>query len=431
MLLCVDALFAPEARLWEDVLDALDTLSPLVDDARPGLAFVDMHGIAGEPQAWIERARTLLQPFGAFRLGVGCNKIAARAVAFVADGGICPEGSERALLAPLPLSLLEIAPETIERLRLLGVRRLGDLANLPYGPFVRRFGPQAAGWHRLACGADTTPLRPRGHAIVIDAAIFGEGSIEDEAHVFFALRMLLARIASDLCVIGRRAGAVQLDVELDDAKTCSFEVPFALPTAHEGTMFDVVRAKLEGVRFEAPVVGLRLRALRLEEGGEAVALFGRDDPDPQRVAVMLARLQAAGTSPQRAVLRRSYTLEERFAYVRYELPGIGRSKAPGSNAGRAVSMLRFCSTAAKREMSDAARLIPQLRLLQVAEIDVKLRRGEPLTVNGKAVQRHVGPWRIDDRNGLERDEYDVWLDDGKLYRIYRQGRRWYVRGAYD
>ena len=30
------------------MLDALDAVSPLVDDVRPGLAFLDMHGIAGD-----------------------------------------------------------------------------------------------------------------------------------------------------------------------------------------------------------------------------------------------------------------------------------------------------------------------------------------------------------------------------------------------
>ena len=46
--------------LWEDVLDALDAVSPLVDDVRPGLAFLDMRGIDGSAQTWMARAHAAL-----------------------------------------------------------------------------------------------------------------------------------------------------------------------------------------------------------------------------------------------------------------------------------------------------------------------------------------------------------------------------------
>ena len=62
-----------------------------------------------------------------------------------------------------------------ERLQLLGVTTLGELAALPHGPFVRRFGPDAARWHDAARGIDRSPFVPRGHAITIEAAMLGEG----------------------------------------------------------------------------------------------------------------------------------------------------------------------------------------------------------------------------------------------------------------
>ncbi len=58
MLLCVSiagGCMLPRV-LWDEMLDALDAVSPLVDDVRPGLAFLDMHGIAGATQAHIAQA---------------------------------------------------------------------------------------------------------------------------------------------------------------------------------------------------------------------------------------------------------------------------------------------------------------------------------------------------------------------------------------
>ena len=270
MLLCVDAGAQPDLRDgWQDVLDALDAVTPLIDDARPGLAFLEMHGIAGDPPRWMAQTRSVLAAFGCTaRLGVGVNKMASFGAAYAGDGTVCAEGGERALLAPLPLTLLELEPEIVERLTLLGIDCLGDLAELPHGPFVRRFGKASSRWHELARGIDRRPFLPRVRGVAIEAAMLGEGRVADEAQVFFALRMLLSRICGDLTCCGKRAGALHLALELDDASTCAYDVPLSTPTADERTIFDMLRAKLEGATFDAPIVGLRLQARQLEEGGE-------------------------------------------------------------------------------------------------------------------------------------------------------------------
>jgi nucleotidyltransferase/DNA polymerase involved in DNA repair len=212
MLLCINVP-APDPALWNEMLDALDAVSPLVDDARLGLAFLDMHGIAGDTRAQIAKAHETLARFECVtRIGAGANKIAAYAASYLGDGTICEPETERALLAPLPLTLLEIEPEIIDRLRLLGIDQLRDLARLPHGPFVRRFGPLAASWHELARGIDRRPFVACAQAVAIEASIFGEGRASDEAQVFFALRMLLARISADLARCGKRAGRLKLSV---------------------------------------------------------------------------------------------------------------------------------------------------------------------------------------------------------------------------
>lgn len=423
MLLCVNAV-VEERALWEEMLDALDAVSPLVDDVRLGLAFLDMHGIAGDVRAQIAGARETLARFEcAMRIGAGSNKIAAQAAAFLGDGTICEPGTERALLAPLPLGLLEMEPEIVERLRLLGIERLRDLARLPHGPFVRRFGAAAANWHELARGIDRRSFVPRGHTVALEASIFGEGRASDEAQVFFALRMLLVRICADLEHCGKRAGALRLSVELEDADDDEFEVPLATPTAHERTLFEMLRAKLEGATFAAAIVGLRLQATQLEEGGEAQTLFYADELDPQQVAVTIARLEAAlGEGVARARTREAHRLEERFNYEPFKLPRNLCHPDP--------------STEARGEGHKAHNeLIPQLRLLAVREVPVRLRSGEPAIVDRQAVRHCTGPWRIDERSYVEgpvsRDEYDVVLEDGTFARIYHQGSHWYLRGVYE
>ena len=81
-------------------------------------------------------------------------------------------------------------------------------------------------------------------------------------------------------------------------------------------------------------------------------------------------------------------------------------------------------------------LPPLLRLVPLREIPVTLRRGIPYAVGvpPQRVREVIGPQRINDgwfAGATVRDEYDLLLDDGILYRIYRQEQRWFMRGIYD
>jgi len=426
MLLCVlvpdyppPELDVRRARLWwDDVLDALDGLSPTIDDRRPGLAYVDMRGIDGAPQEWIARAHRLLDGFGLpVRVAAAENPFVAHAAAWTADAAICSPQHQRALLDPLPLDVLEIDPRTIERLHLLGVRTLGELAALPHGPFVRRFGSAAARWHDRARGIDPTPLLPRGHALAVEAVLFGEGSMQAEAQMVFALRILLERVGEDLLRLGKRTGALQVEFELENGESSIREIGLGRPTSDPRALLDIVRANLEGVTFEAPVIGLRTRALRLEEHGESLALFSGGDPDPQTVAVTLARLEAVlGEPARRARGVTAYALEDRFAYDAFAMPGVSALPATFEPLPE--------------------RMVPQLQLLAVREVAVRVLAGAPAWVGTppRAVLECAGPWRIEENwfdRPLVRDEYDVLLEGGTLCRIYRQGECWFMRGIYD
>jgi protein ImuB len=446
---------AEDARVWAEVLDALDAASPVVEDGGLGRAFLEMHGIAGDAAAWLGAVRGVLRQAeerlgGALpvRAGFGPNRFVAHAATWRGDGIACPRDAA-AFLAPLPLDLLAVplAPparaldeHTRERLRLLGVTTLGALAALPHGPFVRRFGTEAAVWHDLARGIDERPLKPRVRALRVDRALYGEGEASSEEQVLFALRTLVGWVVDDLCAAGKRTGRLVLRLDCENGTSRELATRVAQPTAVPSTLFELLRARLEGVVLEAPVAGLRLAAEELVSGGVALSLFAASDPDPDAVGVVLARLDAALGEGHalRARVVDGPRIERRFTLEPFTLE-------PLATHGPRPDPAPLPATATL-----------QLRLAEPRPIDVRVIDGMPRFVGSppQAVLELAGPWRVEEGwwtgatgehapNGsgaapLARDEYDVWLEDGALLRVARDAvadgaepGSWTLRGVYD
>jgi protein ImuB len=417
---------AADVRVWTEILEALDAASPLVEDDELGRAFLEMHGIAGDAAAWLGAVRGALAGFDLpVRVALGPNRFVARCAAWRGDGTICGDDAA-AFVAPLPLELLEIDADVVARLRLLGITTLGELAALPHGPFVRRFGAEAAAWHARACGIDERPLRPRPRALRVDRSLYGEGEASSEEQVLFALRALVGRVVDDLGAAGKRAGRLVLTLECEDGETRTLQVRVAQPTAVPATLFELLRARLEGVTLTAPVVGLRLAAEELAAGGVTLSLFAASDPDPDALGVVLARLDAAlgERSALRARLLDGSRIERRYALEPFTVETLA-THAP---------------RAAPPPLAQSATL--QLRLVEPRPIAVYVQGGAPRFVGSppQPVVELAGPWRVDEGwwaratgegTHLVRDEYDVCLDDGALLRIARDEDGWTLRGTYD
>jgi len=101
------------------------------------------------------------------RIAVADTAGAAIALARYGKGGIAPPGALRTALADLPVAALRITDETVATLERLGLKRIGQLYDLPRASLARRFGrggAQAADavLHRLdqALGRIFEPVDP-------------------------------------------------------------------------------------------------------------------------------------------------------------------------------------------------------------------------------------------------------------------------------
>ena len=144
-----------------------------------------LDGLAGDPQAfavhglrpvlnsaehyrlWLDGPDTVQAALhidtGMNRLGVRPEDVAAlpktRPLSLVMSHLAC--GDERKLLVPLPLVALRLPSGTVASLARVGLKRIGDIIDLPRSPLTARFGSDVLRQLDRALGQEHEPLNPR------------------------------------------------------------------------------------------------------------------------------------------------------------------------------------------------------------------------------------------------------------------------------
>ena len=368
---CPDAVLQPlpveqGARATARMHAALTRVSPLVDGAAPGCAFVGLDGLpgAGDPAAELALAQRLQQAVQTAlglvpRVGVADSRAAARAAArlappappgqtpplppppFAASGPrravVAPgTAATAAFLAPLPLHWLGLRPALQERLAWLGLRTVGALAALPKGALLAQFGPAGGQAWDLAHGHDPEgPIPPHHPPPRCHARLAFPQPVTGQAALHAGLRSLLTRLLPALERAGRSARAATLTATLATGPQQRWTVAFPAPTRDPEHLHRALAARLEGVTLPAAVTAL---ALTLHGLGREVGVQARLFPAPTRLrqrqglAATLAQLRARFGRPVILQIVEvepwSRIPERRYALVPAELglsPATGRS----------------------------------------------------------------------------------------------------------
>src|SRR5438309_6549677 len=153
-------------RLHEEVLDCLQELSPEVEPAQAGTAYLSLKGLPVQPERFAEELIAGLHRRCGFMAsaGIAGGKFTSRVVAINTRPGaarVLAPGGEAEFLAPLPVAYLPSNDAMRWRLSLLGIETMGDVAQMPLGAFQAQFGPEGKRCWELAQGLDKEPLVPR------------------------------------------------------------------------------------------------------------------------------------------------------------------------------------------------------------------------------------------------------------------------------
>jgi protein ImuB len=408
------------------LLECARGFSPHIEQKTPDAVIFDVRGLEslyGPPAALAEEISR--------RVGVPANVAMASnpdAAMHAARGihgiTVIAKGKEAEALAKLPLNLLGGSPEIAELLHLWGVRTFADFGKLPPLGVAARLGEEGLELQRLARGEGSRQLEEIEDPLGFDAEIEPDYPIELLEPLAFLLSRLLGEVCGKLNGRALATNELRLRLTLENAPDHHAVLRLPVPMLDQKTLLRMLQLELNGNPPPAPVIHIHLAAEPVKPRRTQHGLFVPSSPEPEKLGVTVARV--------RQLVGRD---------------GVGRAELLDSHRPDAFAMRPFAPPAASAiAVADTtcAETVPRLclrrfrpsRYLQVLLIDGRPVRLMSPSVSGRVLMAK-GPWRTSGEwwreDAWNRDEWDVVVESGGLYRIYQvlDSGRWFAEGVYD
>jgi protein ImuB len=375
---------------------------------------------------------------------------------------LIPPGEEQRKLAPLSLAELTTDQAMLDLLLRWGVKSCEDLAVLPEAGVAERLGPGGVYLRNLSLGVLHRPLRISAETSNYERRVVLEHPIVLLEPLLFLFSSALAEICSLLRSQSRAARQLAISMDLEGAKGaaarrqtakelsgisggaldtapvlreflqnpgCATVHPpayravleFPVPLTDHRTMLKLLQLHLERHPPEAQIVAFQLRVEPVAPRRVQNGLFLPATPLPDKLQITLARI--AGMlgeenvgSPQRLNTHRPDAF--RMVGLNFQFESKAEDVPQGEMLRLVIRIFRPALEA-------------RVRLVELAPKEVRAAG-----VKG-TVMRSAGPWKTSGEwwadTAWSRDEWDVALDDGGLYRIYQEAQTqgWFVQGVYD
>ena len=266
----LSARFSVYADVSAIILSGYRVLTELVEPLSLDEAYLDLSELAPDPDGWEELGRRIkLEVRESVNLTVSVGVAASKSVAKIAsdlekpDGlVIVPPGTEKEFIGPLPVGRLwGVGPRGEERMAAIGVRTIGDLAQVDVRLLSGIFGRWGTLLHDLANGVDDRAVQSAHETKSVARERTFAQDIEAGAQLEQELRPIVESVAERLQRRGLRGRTVTLKLRQSDFTTFTRQrtLPYPVDSAdsiHEAAAELLVREAKPGQRYRLLGVSL-------------------------------------------------------------------------------------------------------------------------------------------------------------------------------
>ena len=328
-------------------------------------------------------------------------------------------------LSPLPVGCLPLTDEMSDVFERWGIHTLEDLAKLPETGIAERFGKDGVYLQRLARGTVNRPLKIHQSEITYDDRI----ELDHPVSLLEPLSFLIARILNEQCEKlqshAMATNEIHLILELEDKTKHRRTLRLPVAMRQSKPLLKLLQMDLEAHPPQAPVLAVALILKPVPPRTIQHGIFLPVTPAPDKLELTLARIRGLVGEENVGIpelLDTHHPHPFRLAWHRHScLVG---------------------SYSARQKPTQARTLVPHafryFRPALAAKVEILEEQPARIVASGVAGKIAVaaGPWRTSGdwwtNTAWNRDEWDVALANGVVYRIYREpDRGWFVEGSYD
>lgn len=254
--------------VFNRILDSLEKVSPLVEGADLGCAYMGLDGLESiyhSDSDLVDAVKKVIREVFKPRFGIAEGKFLAYllAVSSPLGGHHKLTGATDSFLKDFSCDVLPISPRSKQKLHDFGLHTLGQVAALAPGPLQSQFGVEGKRIWELARGQDDTPLYPRGsEELIEERTTLPSVTVSLEA-IIAALESLLARAFLRDALKGRGVRSLILWANIWGAGYWERSIKFKEPAMNIRKALSRIKSVLEASPPPGPVeeLGLRLTSL--------------------------------------------------------------------------------------------------------------------------------------------------------------------------
>jgi protein ImuB len=431
------------ARSVAELTRRLMRFSPEVEPAagEPGVFWLNGAGLKHlyhSPRQWAHAIHQEIatQSFAA-GIVVGFTRFGTYASAKAQKGIVIfrDTAEERSVVQKIPLSRLNIDPRFRDALFKLGIETVGALLSLPPGGLRERYGAEAHRLYQMAAGELWTPLDPSKPEEPVAQRRILDDPESDATRLLFLIKQMLHPMLAALAKRAQALAVLWLSFLIDKNGWLKEQIRPATPTLAEAQIIDLIRLRLESLKFSAGATEIELNAEACAATREQLRLFAEQpkrDLDAANRALARLRAEFGDEAVVHAKLKDGHLPEARFAWEpldRVKLPRLDHNPV----------------ALAPNDLND----------LNSSGVKVLVRRitSKPIMLPGIPTHTHEDGWLIlgpkygtvDRLTGpyvfsggwwhreIQREYYYAETRRGDLLWIYydRVRRRWFLQGAVE
>jgi protein ImuB len=451
--------------------------SPRYQGHRDDLLSIDVRGLErllGTPRTIAQELHREAADRGArVHVAVAGTRVAALVLALARPGvTVVDPGEEAAALATVHIDVLEKidngdtrALAALPIVKQWGIRTLGELAALPAADLAVRLGQQGLAWQAIARGEDLHPFVPDTPEERFESTLDLEWPIEGLEPLSFVLTRLLEPLAIRLERRDRGAAVFHVSLGLVTREVHVRRLELPSPMRDVRTLRTLALLDLES---HPPAAAIdRVTVVIDPTPGRVLqhTLFTRVLPTPEQLSTLLARLGAVmGQDRVGAPATVDSYRPGAFEMKPFATDHDDHRRAP-SRPPREPPKEPSREPPREYEGVDSG-LRPLVSVLrrcrQPVPVRVAIEDGHPVRLTtdrrgfaGGSVVSRAGPWRTSGhwwaeksrarvngpsasgvgshRGNWNRDEWDVALTDGAVYRIFRDcdAGGWFIDAIVD